>query len=113
MPVGNPNGDVTLYQFYDLNCPFCHEAAADVDDLITSDAKLRLVFVPYPVLSVQSVEGARVEFGVRELAPPAKFLEFHRKLYASRGTIDGARALSAARMLGLDAWPATCRVSPR
>jgi protein-disulfide isomerase len=101
--VGNPAGDVTLYQFYDLNCPYCHEAAADIDDLSSADKKLRLVFVPYPVLSVQSVEGARVEFGVRELAPPATFLEFHRKLYASRGTIDGARALSAARALGLDA----------
>ena len=22
--VGDPNGDVALYQFYDLNCPFCH-----------------------------------------------------------------------------------------
>src|SRR6476469_2276392 len=54
------NGDVTLYQFYDLNCPFCREAAADVDDLIRTDPALRLVFVPYPVLSVQSVAGARV-----------------------------------------------------
>ena len=44
-----------------------------------------------------------MELGVRELAPPATFLEFHRKLYAGRGTIDGARALAAARALGLDA----------
>jgi protein-disulfide isomerase len=100
--VGDPKGDVTLYQFYDLNCPFCHEASADVDDLIKSDAKLRLVFVPYPVLSAQSVEGARVEHGVRELASPQVFLEFHRKIYAVRGTIDGARALAAAQALGLD-----------
>jgi len=28
VPVGNATGDVTLYQFYDLNCPFCREAAA-------------------------------------------------------------------------------------
>src|SRR5262245_43020811 len=50
-------GNVTIYQFYDLNCPFCREAAADVDKLISTDPALRLVFVPYPVLSVQSVEG--------------------------------------------------------
>ena len=50
--VGGPKSDVTLYQFYDLNCPFCREAAADVDTLIRSDPALRLVFVPYPVLSV-------------------------------------------------------------
>jgi protein-disulfide isomerase len=100
--VGGPGGDVTLYQFYDLNCPFCREAAADVDRLIRSDPALRLVFVPYPVLSVQSVEGARVELALRELGTPQKFLEFHRKIYAGRGIIDGNRALAVAQAMGLD-----------
>ena len=35
--VGNPDGDVTVVQFYDLNCPFCREAAADVDALARAD----------------------------------------------------------------------------
>jgi protein-disulfide isomerase len=96
-----PKGNVTVYQFYDLNCPFCRETAADVDKLIFSDAALRLIFVPYPVLSVQSVEGARVELAVRELAPQ-RFLEFHRKVYAGRGPIDGARALAVTDAMGLD-----------
>jgi protein-disulfide isomerase len=96
-----PKGDVTIYQFYDLNCPYCREAAADVDKLITTDSALRLVFVPYPVLSVQSVEGSRVELAVRELAPQ-RFLEFHRKVYAGRGVIDGARALAVTDAMGLD-----------
>jgi len=100
--VGNPRGDVTLYQFYDLNCPFCREAAQDVDELIRSDAALRLVYVPYPVLSAQSVEGARVEHAMRELGTPQTFLQFHRNIYVGRGVIDGARALAAARELGFD-----------
>ena len=45
--VGNLTGDVTLLQFYDLNCPYCREAAADVDALVRADKKLKLVFVPY------------------------------------------------------------------
>lgn len=100
--VGGSNSDVTLYQFYDLNCPFCREAAADVDTLIRSDPALRLVFVPYPVLSVQSVEGARVELALRELGTPQKFLEFHRRIYAGRGIIDGNRALAVAQAIGFD-----------
>ena len=78
--VGGSKSDVTLYQFYDLNCPICREAAADVDALIRSDPALRLVFVPYPVLSVQSVEGARVELALRELGTPQKFLEVRERL---------------------------------
>jgi protein-disulfide isomerase len=102
VPVGNPNGDVTLYQFYDLNCPFCREASRDVDQLIKSDSKLKLVFVPYPVLSVDSVRGGMVEVAASRLLTPDKFLELHRRVYAGRGVIDGARVLEAATALGLD-----------
>lgn len=100
--VGRPDADVTLYQFYDLNCPYCREAAADVDTLIRSDPRVRLVFAPYAVLSAQSVEGARVELALRQLGTPQQFLEFHRRIYSGRGRIDGNRALAVAQSLGFD-----------
>jgi protein-disulfide isomerase len=102
VPVGNLQGDVTVYQFYDLNCPYCREASADIDAILRADKKLKLVFVPYAVLSIQSVQGALIELAVAKMAPPDKFIEFHRRIYAQRGMIDGTRALAAARDLGLD-----------
>lgn len=101
--VGNSHGDVTLYQFYDLNCPYCREAAADIDALVHSDAKLKLIFVPYAVLSVQSVRGAMVEVAAAKQLSAAQYLDFHKRIYASRGTIDGARVLDVAKDMGLDA----------
>ncbi len=100
--VGNLQGDVTLVQFYDLNCPYCREAAADVDALVREDKKLKLVFVPYAVLSVPSVQGALIEIGAAKMLTPEKFLDFHRRIYAGRGMIDGAKVLSAAQGEGLD-----------
>jgi protein-disulfide isomerase len=100
--VGNPQGDVTLAQFYDLNCAFCRQAARELDELIRTDRGLKMIFVPYPTLSVQSVEGARVELAVRELVTPQRWFEFRKKVYAGRGTIDGARTLAVARDMGLD-----------
>lgn len=102
MPVGNAKGDVTLYQFYDLNCPYCREAAADVDTLVRSDPKLKLVLVPYPVLSVASVQGALIEVGASKSLSPEKYLDFHKRVYAGRGLIDGPRVLAAAAEFGLD-----------
>jgi protein-disulfide isomerase len=101
VPAGNPNGDVTLVQFYDLNCPYCRRAAGEIDELIKTDRSLKLVFVPYPILSVQSVEGGRVELALRELGAD-KYLEFRRRIYATRGTIDGARSLAVVKAMGLD-----------
>ena len=100
--VGNAHGDVTLAEFYDVNCPYCRQASADIDALLHSDPELRLVLVPFPVLGIPSIQGTRVELAVAQLAPPQKFYAFHRVLNASRGVVDGNRALAAAKAVGLD-----------
>ena len=102
VPVGNLQGDVTLFQFYDLNCPYCREAAADIDDLVRADKKLKLVFVPYAVLSIASVRGAMIEIAAARQLSPEQYLEFHRRIYANRGTIDAPKVLAAAKDMGLD-----------
>lgn len=98
--VGNPHGDVTLVEFYDLNCPYCRKAAEDVGALMQADKELRLVLVPFPVLGIPSIAAARVELAVAKLVPD-RFYEFHRKIYAGRGVVDGNRALAVAKDLGL------------
>ena len=100
--AANPGGKVTLYEFYDLNCPYCRQASADIDGLVGSDPNLRLVLVPFPVLGVPSILAARIEYAVARLATPERFYKFHRLVYQGRGVIDDGRALAAATELGLD-----------
>jgi protein-disulfide isomerase len=100
--AANPKGDVTLVEFYDLNCPYCRRASADVDALVQADKKLRLVLVPFPVLGIPSILAGRVEIAVSKMLPPADFYRYHRALYAGRGVIDGQRALNAASGFKLD-----------
>jgi protein-disulfide isomerase len=101
--VGNPHGKVTLSEFYDVNCPYCRQASADIDVLLRKNPELRLVLVPFPVLGIPSIQGTRVELAVARLAPPEKFYAFHRKLDSGRGVVDGNRAMAAAKAIGLDA----------
>jgi len=100
--AANPNGKTTLYEFYDLNCPYCRAAAADIAAMVARDQDLRLVLVPYPVLGIPSIMASRVELAVAKLGTPKQFYDFHRKIYAQRGVVDSARALAVARGLGLD-----------
>jgi protein-disulfide isomerase len=100
--VGNPHGKVTLAEFYDLNCPYCRKASADIAELVHSNPELRLVLVPFPVLGIASIQGSRVELAVARLVSAKNFYEYHHKLYAGRGMIDGNRALAAAKAIGLD-----------
>lgn len=100
--AANPKGKVTLYEFYDLNCPYCRKASADIDELLRANRYLRLVLVPFPVLGIPSILAARVEYGVNKIAPPQDAYRFHRTIYAGRGIIEDSRAFAAAQAIGLD-----------
>jgi protein-disulfide isomerase len=100
--AANPNGKTTLVEFYDLNCPYCRIASADVADMVGVDADLRLVLVPFPVLGINSIAASRVELALAQLGTPQQFFDFHHKVYAQRGVTDGQRALDIAVGLGFD-----------
>ncbi len=100
--AGNPHGAVTLNEFYDVNCPYCRQASGDIDALLKKNNDLRLVLVPFAVLGIPSVQATRVELAVARLTSAENFYKFHRLLDRSRGTVDAARALAAAKAIGLD-----------
>lgn len=99
--VGNPKGDVTLVEFFDYNCGYCKQALADVDKLIKKDPNLKVIFKEFPVLGPGSVEAAQVGVAVRMVAPD-KYLAFHDALLGIRGQADRAKALQAAKDVGID-----------
>jgi protein-disulfide isomerase len=98
--VGNPKGDVTIYEFYDLNCPYCRMAATDLRAMLAADKQLNVVLVPFPVLGIPSIQAGRVEFALAKMASPLKFSLFHQKIFSSRGVVDGQRALNVAQEIG-------------
>jgi len=101
--VGNPQGDVTMVEFFDYNCGYCKRALADMMDLMKTDRKLRIVLKEFPVLGQGSVEAAQVSVAVHmQDKSGKKYLEFHQRLLGSRGQADRTRALAVAKEVGLD-----------
>lgn len=98
--AGNPDGDVTLVEFFDYNCGFCKQMLPQVMELVDGDSDLRLVLKEWPVLGEDSAAAARVAVAVRREAPDSYF-EFHQALMAERGGVDAARALDLAEDMGL------------
>ncbi len=101
--LGNPQGDVTMVEFFDYNCGFCKRAMPDMLDLLKTDPKLKIVLKEFPVLGEGSTQAARVSIAVRmQDKTGKKYLDFHEKLFANRGQIDRPQALAAAKEAGLD-----------
>jgi protein-disulfide isomerase len=100
--LGNPQGNVTMVEFFDYNCGYCKRAMTDMLDLIKTDSNLKFVLKEFPVLGEGSVEAARVAVAARmQDASGKKYVEFHQKLLGSRGA-DKTRALAVAEEVGFD-----------
>jgi protein-disulfide isomerase len=100
--AGNPQGDVSLVEFFDYNCGYCKRALADVRALFKADPKLRVVLKDFPVLGPDSVEASRVSLAVKNQLQGEKLFEFHTKVMESRGRVNGERALAVAKEMGVD-----------
>lgn len=101
--VGNPQGDVTVVEFFDYNCGYCKRAAADLRDMMKSDPKLRVVLRDFPVLGPESVEASLVAIAAKNQIKPDKYWEFHQKLLDGRGRVGKEKAIAVAKEFGADA----------
>ena len=101
--LGNPNGDVTMVEFFDYNCGYCKRALDDMLTLMKDNPNLRVVLKEMPVLSQGSMEAAQVAVAVAMQDKSGKrYLDFHQKLLTGRGQVDKARALAVAKEVGAD-----------
>ena len=100
-PQYSPSGyDVTIVEFYDYNCGYCKKAQSNVEELIKSDKKVRVIYRDFPILGQPSKEMAEVSIAVN-LSEPSSFKKFHDALMASseKGK-DGA--LRIAKNVGIN-----------
>jgi protein-disulfide isomerase len=101
--LGNPQGNVTMVEFFDYNCAFCKRALPDMLTLLKSDSEIKFVLKEFPVLGEGSVEAAHVAVAARmQDSTGKKYIEFHQKLLGGRGPADKARALAVAKEVGFD-----------
>ncbi|WP_442755547.1 DsbA family protein [Methylocystis sp. JAN1] len=101
--AGRRDGDVVLYEFFDYNCVYCRKAAREIAAIAAGDPSLRLGLVNDAILSLGSVQAAKVQQSVLRLYGPAKAYDFHLKMYEARGGANGRTALAVVRGMGLDA----------
>ncbi|MDR3375758.1 MAG: DsbA family protein [Ancalomicrobiaceae bacterium] len=100
-PVGgNAQGDVTIIAFLDYNCPFCKKSAPDLDRIVATDGRVRLVYKDWPILTDASIYGAQMALGAKY---QGQYETAHRALMAIPGrNIDKAAMLAAVKTAGID-----------
>ncbi len=99
--AGAPDGDVVLVEFFDYNCPFCRQSAADVERLLAEDPKLKVVFREYPVLGEPSERFARASLAAA-MQGQARHRAFYTGVFGTPGQLTPGRLEASIAAAGLD-----------
>lgn len=97
--LGNPRGDITLTEFFDYNCPFCKKIMPKMQQLISADPGLRVVFREWPVFGEGSDFAARAALAA---LAQGKYWQMHSGLMQMRDRAAEPSVMRVVRKLGLD-----------
>ncbi len=96
---GNPEGDVTIVEFFDYRCPYCKRDLPILRELLAEDTNLRIVYKEFPILGPDSVVASKAAIASRK---QGKYHAFHVALMKSRGKLTEQTIAQIATETGLD-----------
>ena len=101
-PVGgNPDGDVTIVEFFDYRCGFCKKVFPAITELLETDPNVRLVFKEFPILGPESVTASRAALAAWRI-DSRKYEALHDALMQTRGKLPQSKVMKIAANSGFD-----------
>lgn len=97
--VGNPEGDVTLVEFFDYQCGYCKRAHPQRVAAVADDGMVRVVLKEFPILGPASVEASKAALAA---AKQGKYEPMHEALLAHQGPLSSEVIKEIAGKVGLD-----------
>ena len=100
IPVtGNPDGDITIVEYFDYNCPYCRKIAPEIRQVVQDDGKVRLVLKDWPILGEVSVIAARMALASRY---QDKYIQAHEAMMGANAKLTEPRIRELLAAAGID-----------
>jgi protein-disulfide isomerase len=101
--AGNPQGDVTVIEFFDYNCGYCKRVRSALVQLIEEDKNVRVVLKEFPVLhDRQPGSMVAAKAAVAAVAQGEKYWAFHNEMLSHEGVVTEATVFELAGKVSLD-----------
>ena len=96
---GNPEGSVTIVEFFDYRCGYCRRMVPAMQRLLEEDPDLRWVMKEFPILGPESLYASRAAVASQK---QGKYQEFHMALMSDGVSVTDENVDRIAALLGLD-----------
>lgn len=97
--LGNPEGEVTIVEYFDYMCPACRVAYTDLKELVAEDGNIRVVMKDWPIFGDDSRDAARLVLATH---PQGKYAEAVEALMTSRTRLTRSRTEEILEAAGID-----------
>ena len=97
--IGPADAPITIVEFFDYRCPYCHAAMAWLFNVKDNRRDVRIVFKEFPVLGAQSLEAARAALAAQK---QNRYLQMHEALMGFRGEMTSEQIDVIARQAGVN-----------
>ena len=105
IPVaGNINGDITIVEYFDYQCPYCRKVEPELRQVVQDDGKVRLVQKDWPILGPVSVMAARIALASKY---QDKYVQAHEALMGVNSKLTEPRIRELLSAGGIDVDRAT------
>lgn len=98
--AGNPNGDVTVVEFFDYRCGYCKKVRPEIVQLLEKDSNVRVIIKELPILSEVSHEAAKAAVAALNQGGDL-YWKFHQAML-SASDLDSDAIYDIAAEVGLD-----------
>ncbi|HEV7636967.1 MAG TPA: DsbA family protein [Bradyrhizobium sp.] len=100
IPVaGNADGDITIVEYFDYNCPYCRKLEPELRQVVQDDGKVKLVYKDWPVLGPVSIAAARLALATKY---QDKYVAAHDALMGSASRLTEPRIRELLAGAGID-----------
>ena len=97
--AGNPQGDVTIVEFFDTRCPYCRKLEPTMAEFLARDPNVRLVYKDLPILGPGSVLGSEALLAAQK---QGGYEKLRNAIMAAPPEISMATLQDMAQQAGLD-----------
>ena len=97
--AGNPNGAITVVEFFDYNCGYCRAIYPQLNRLIAKDHNVRLLYREYPVLSPRSLLPAQAALAAQN---QGKYSQLHSMMMGASSPLSESEINDLAKSLGMN-----------
>ena len=97
--LGNPDGDLTVVEYFDYQCPFCKKLAPQIAQVVRDDGKIRLILKDWPIFGADSKSAAQLGLAAKY---QNKYQEAHDALIGAKEKLSDGNIPELLTKAGVD-----------